>query len=226
MDGIGVFKPGCDASDLAVDFGVDVALRLAALLVQDRRLRLHCGDRIEHGGQDFVIDHQRPTSRFGGGLRLGDDRGDALADEAHDIVEHVGVVGIDEVVLVRRRAVKLARHVLPGENFDHARNSQRRAAIDAADAGMRVRRAQHFEVQQVLDGHIHRVARVPGDDPLAERIAQDSRRTRARPRPLRRSGCRGSRHRSSGSRCSGTDFPSARAARSPRCSSLERGDWS
>ncbi|MEI9901865.1 MAG: hypothetical protein WDN31_19115 [Hyphomicrobium sp.] len=38
-----------------------------------------------------------------------------LAHEADDVIEDVGIVGIDEVVLVRCRAVEAARHVLPRE---------------------------------------------------------------------------------------------------------------
>ena len=131
VDGVGVRKTGRDAADLAVDFGVDVATRLAALLVQDRRVRLHGGDRIEHGGQHLVLDRERPAAGLGRAFALGDHRGDALADEPHHVVEHVGVVGIDEMVLVRRGAVQPPRHVLPGENFDHAGNRQRLAAVDS-----------------------------------------------------------------------------------------------
>ena len=98
--------------------------------------------------------------------------GDPLADEAHDIVEDVGVVGIDQMILVRRRRVELARHVLPGEHGDHARHGHRLVALDRLDARMRMRRAQHFQMQRAVRGNVERVARLSGDDRLGERIAQ------------------------------------------------------
>ena len=65
-----------------------------------------------------------------------------------------------------RGAVEPARHVLPGEDLDHARHRQRPLAADAQDAGMGMRRAQHLEVQQPLHRHVHGVAGVAGDDRL------------------------------------------------------------
>ena len=80
------------------------------------------------GGQQLVLDLEQPAGFLGGGLGLGDHGGDPLADEAHDIVEHIGVVGIDQMILMRRRGVELARHVLPGEHGDHAGHGQRLVA--------------------------------------------------------------------------------------------------
>ena len=135
MHGVGLGEAGRDAADLAVDFDIDVAARGAALVVQDRRVRLHGGFRVEHGRQHLVLDLERPAAVLGRALGLGDDGGNALADEAHHVVEDVGVVGIDEMILVRRGAVESPRHVLPGEHLDHAGNRQRRAAVDAERCG-------------------------------------------------------------------------------------------
>ena len=120
-----------------------------ALVVQDRRARLHGRSGSNTGGQDLVLDLEQPAGRLRGALGLGDHGGDALADEADDVVEHVGVVGIDEMVLVGGRAVEPPRDVLPGEDRDHARDRQRLVAADGDDARMGVRRAQHLEVQHV-----------------------------------------------------------------------------
>ena len=127
VHGVGSLEAVRHAADLAVDVDEDVAFLGAALVVQDRRVRRHRGDRIEHRRQDLVADVEQPAGVVGGGLGLGDHRGDALADEAHDVVEHVGVVRIDQMVLVGRRAVEPARHVLPGEDLDDARHRQRLA---------------------------------------------------------------------------------------------------
>jgi hypothetical protein len=55
--------------------------------------------------------------------------------EAHHIVEDIGVVGIDQMVLVGRGAVEPARNVLPGEDLDHPRHRQGLVAADGEDAG-------------------------------------------------------------------------------------------
>ena len=64
-------------------------------IVQQRCVRLHRGNRIEHRRQDLVSDVEQPAGLFGRGLGFGDHRGDALAYEADHVVEHVGVVRID-----------------------------------------------------------------------------------------------------------------------------------
>ncbi len=102
---IGLGKSLLDVADIAVDLAGDVALRIVdarfrSLVVNDRRARLHRRLRIEHGGKDFVVHDQPVAARFGGGLALGHHRGDALADETHDPVQHRGVVGIDAWVLM------------------------------------------------------------------------------------------------------------------------------
>ena len=51
---------------------------------------------------------------LGGADRVGQHGHHPLADEAHDVVEDVGVVGVDEVVGVDRGREALTRHVLPG----------------------------------------------------------------------------------------------------------------
>src|SRR6185503_11422701 len=98
------------------------------------------------------------------------DGGDPLADEAHDVVENIGVVWVDQMILVQRGAVEPAWNVLPGEDPDHARHRHGLVASDGEDARVGVRRAQHLEVQKPLDGHVHGVARPAGDDAFGERV--------------------------------------------------------
>ncbi len=172
VDDIGRLEALRDVAYFAVNIHVDVAFGLASLLMQDRSARLHGGDRIEHRGQDFVLDLERPAAGFGGRLGLGDDRSDPLADEAHHVVENIAVVGIDQVVLVGGSAVEPARHVLPGEHLDDTWHRHRPSAIDPDDPRMRMGRPQHLEVRHALDGHIHGVASLSGDDRLAEWVRQ------------------------------------------------------
>ena len=102
-------------------------------------------------GSGVVLHIQQAARRLGDPLALGDHGGDALADIADDIVQHVGIIGIDQVILVRRGAVEPAGHVLPGEDGDHPGQRGGAVPVDAEDARMRVRRAQDLQVQQSLD---------------------------------------------------------------------------
>ena len=76
------------------------------------------------------------------------------------------------MILVRGRRVELARHVLPGEHGNHARHGHCLIALDRLDARMRMRRAQHVQMQRAVRRNVERVARPSGDDRLCERIAQ------------------------------------------------------
>ena len=149
-----------------------MSLKATLFVVQDRRAGLHGDLRIEHRGQKLVLDLEQAAGFFRRGLGLGDAGSDPLADEAHDIVEHIGVVGVDQMILVRRRRVELARHVLPGEHRDHARHGHCLVALDRLDARMRMRRAQHLQMQRAFRRNVERVVRLAGDDRFGERVAQ------------------------------------------------------
>ena len=140
--------------------------------MQQWRVRLHGSGRIEHRGQYLVAHVQQSAGRFGDRFGLSDHRRHALADEAHHIVEDVAVIGIDQVILVRRRTVKPSRYVLPGEDRHHARQRCGAGSIDIDDPRVSVRRPQHFQVQQPFDDNVHRVACQSGDDAFVERVAQ------------------------------------------------------
>ena len=168
VDGVGLLEALLDIAELAMNVDIYIVAIGDALLVQDRRTRLHRGFRVEHGGQRLVLDLEQTTGGFGSALGLGHDGRDPLADEAHDIVENIGVVGVDEMVLVGRRRIELARHVLPREDGDDARHGKSRIALDGFDARMGMRRAQHFQVERILDGYVERIARRAGDDRFGE----------------------------------------------------------
>ncbi len=81
------------------------------------------------------------------------------------------------MVLMRRRAEQLPRHVFPREDRDDAGDRFGARRIDLHDARVRVRRTQHLKMQQpsehrLVGIEIHRVARMSGDDCFAERVAQ------------------------------------------------------
>ena len=73
---------------------------LAALVVQHRRIRRHRRDRIENRRQDLVARPAKPASGLGSAFGFGYHGRHTLAGEAHHIVEDIGVVWIDEMILV------------------------------------------------------------------------------------------------------------------------------
>ena len=148
VDGVGLLEALLDIAELAMDVDIDVVAERHALVVQDRRARFHGDFRIEHRRQQLVLDLQQPAGGFRRAFGLGRHGGDPLPDEAHDIIEHIGVVGIDQMILMRRRRVELPRHVLPGEDSDDAGHGLRLVALDRFDAGMGMRRAQQFQMQR------------------------------------------------------------------------------
>ena len=160
----GLRQRGGDIAEFAMDFRDDVARRIGdpmgrrLVAVDDRRARCDRLRGIDHRGQDFIIDREPTTAFFGGGLGVGDHGGDLLPDEADDLVEHFGVVRVHPVLLMPRRREQPVRRVLISQHRLHAGNFQRGALVDRNDLRVRMRRAQHLDVQQAFRGDIERVA--------------------------------------------------------------------
>ena len=76
------------------------------------------------------------------------------------------------MVLMQGRAEKALGNILPGKNLDHARDGESRFFVDGADPCMRVWRAQHFQVHEVVHHHIHRVTGLARDNGRTERTSQ------------------------------------------------------
>ena len=66
------------------------------------------------------------------------------------------------MVFMQRGAVEPARHIFPGVDGDDTRNGQGLGLVDALEARVGMRRAQHLEVQQSLDRDVHRVPGLSG----------------------------------------------------------------
>ena len=212
VDDVRLGEASLDVADTAVDVDQDVALRVAdegvlAPVVDHRRAGPHRLLGVEDGRQDLVLDRDLAAPFLGGGLGLGHHGGHPLPDEADDVVEHVGVVGIDAEVLVDGGGVELARHVLPGEDRMHARHLERGALVDRDDAGVGVRRAEHLQVQHPLHRGVEGVAGLAGDDLGTGGSADAGTRPPCRADRPRRCARRGSRPRWRGSRCSGRGCP-------------------
>ena len=104
-----------------------------------RSARKHGLLGVEHGGKHLVVHLHAPAALLRGGLGFGDHGGDPLADEPRDVVEHVGVIGIDAEVVVTGRREGPPRNVLPGEDRVDSRHGERLVLADGRDAGVRMR---------------------------------------------------------------------------------------
>ena len=148
-------EPGRHIAELGMQFRHDVPLRPAdagrgcvLVPVEGGGAGEHGVLRGEDGVQHLVVDLQRPHAGLRRRHRTGDDGGDALAAEPHDVVKHAGVVRVVGVELVLRGRKQLRRGVLVGEDGRDAGNRQRGCGVDGADPGVGMRGAQQFHVQQ------------------------------------------------------------------------------
>ena len=82
---------------------------------------LHRLLRVKDRRQDLVVDLDPAAAFLCGGLAIGHHGRYPLSDVPHYIVQHVGVVRIDEVVVVDGGGVQTPGYVLPGEDFVDAR---------------------------------------------------------------------------------------------------------
>ena len=104
MDGIGFLEALLDTAELAMNVDIDVVAKGHAFF--SCRIGAPGSMAISGsntGGQELVVDLEQAAGFFRRALGLGHDGGDPLADEADNIVEHVGVVGIHEMILMGRR---------------------------------------------------------------------------------------------------------------------------
>ena len=103
MDDVGLAEALCDIADLSLQGQEDVAVvRQRVPVVQHGCAGLHREHRVEDRRQDLVLHLERAARGLGRALGLRDHGGQALAREAHDIVEQQDVVGVDQMVLVKR----------------------------------------------------------------------------------------------------------------------------
>jgi hypothetical protein len=128
----------------------------------------------DHGGKRLVVD----LDALGGDARLlgrgGDDEGDAVAHVAH-------LRGLEQRTerAIALRAAHVFGHeqrrdaadaclpeILAGDDAQHARQLQRLARVDSADARVRVRRHHNRAVHHVGKLHVVDVARATGKEAL------------------------------------------------------------
>ena len=131
-------------------------------LVHHRRAGLDRLLHVEHRRQRVVVDADLGERVVGRGLALGHHRHDRLALVAHLVDGQQRLVVLAEVDEAQQR-VLVDRHV---GGADHALDAGRalgRRHVDGAQARMRMRAAQHLQMQQALEGMVVEIARAAGD---------------------------------------------------------------
>jgi hypothetical protein len=134
--------------------GLQVDLRGRHIAVRARvgAVRKQALQRVGDMGELLEIDADR-LDRLGGDLLgLGRDRENRLAD-----IEHLV---LDEDRRLRRRKL---RHVVGGENAEHALDLERRRGIDAADPRVRDRARQRLGEHHAVGAEILGIFRAAGD---------------------------------------------------------------
>ena len=131
---------------------------------------LHRQDWIEDRRQNLVFHMQSPAAGVGRGLGLRHDGCDPLPDKARNIVEQHHVIGINEMILMERGAEQAFGNIFPSIDRYNTRHGQRRVTVDGNDPRVRMRRAQHLQVQQSINRDIHGIPRLTGHYGIGERI--------------------------------------------------------
>ncbi len=160
---VGLLQPGLHVA--LADPGVlaDIARRMG---MQLHGAGCHGGLRIEQRGQHLVV-HADAAQRSTGDLHgLGGHGQHRFPNVAHHATGHHRLVLDEDAEVVH------AGHVVAAQHAFDAGHGTRRAGVDAQDARMRVRAAQHLQVQHVghpqVGGVLHRAGH------LARRV--DARR--------------------------------------------------
>ena len=133
-------------------------------LVDDRRAGLQRLLDVEHGGKRLVVDTHLGHGLEGLALAVGDDGDDRLALVA-DLVDGQRRLVVQAEIDEAEQGVQIARHVGAADDPAHTRRALGLAGIDAADAGMGVRAAQHLQVQHALHLVVVEIGGRAGDVP-------------------------------------------------------------
>ncbi len=192
--------------------------------IHARRLRVQCLPHRGHRRQHLIV-HRHLLGRVLGGVAVArDDAGDRIALEPHLVDRQRVHLHRLQAFDRRRHPVPRgpSRHVLAGEDGDHAGHLEGGLQIDGGDARMGMGRAHETSVQRTRNVDVVDVAPVPGQQALvllARRVRADVAELLFRHRlspPASVPPRAGSPRRCSGSRCSGTGCPTARRGSVPR----------
>ena len=130
--------------------------------VDDRRAGLQRLLDVEHRGQRLVVDADLCEGLEGLALAVGDDGDDRLALVAHLVDRERRLVVLAEIDQAEQR-VEIARHVGAADDPAYPGGALGLDGVDAADARVRVRAAQHLQMQHALQLVIVEIGRGAGD---------------------------------------------------------------
>ena len=135
---------------------------------QQRRAKLQRGRRIDHRGQDPVIDRDQLGGVAGDIPGLGDDERHRIADMTHAAARQCMARRHDDRSDRRdlgdagQRADALGGKIGGGEDAMHTWQRSRRGRIEPGNLGVAVRRAQHDRMQLARRVNVLRAISVPG----------------------------------------------------------------
>ena len=151
------------------------------LWMQQRRRRLACHQRVDHGLARRIFDLDQLGGVLGNVAAFRHDQRNRLADIAHAIDRQRPLVH-RRLERDQKRIGELA-DVIAGNDRPHAVERQRGGRVDADDVGVRMRRAEHMRVQGAgLDRQIIGIAPAPGEQArvfLAQRRRTEGLRHRS-----------------------------------------------
>ena len=130
--------------DIVIGEGV---LRIG--FVDDRCAGLQRVLDVEHRGQRLIVDADPCEGLEGLAVAVGDNSHDRFALVAHLVDRERGLVVLAEIDEAQQ-CVEVARHVSAANDAANPRAALGLAGVDAADPRVRVRTAQHLQMQHAL----------------------------------------------------------------------------
>ncbi|KRQ06999.1 hypothetical protein AOQ73_12645 [Bradyrhizobium pachyrhizi] len=140
-------------------FGID--------LIDHGRARLQRVLDIEHRRQRLIVDLDLCDGLIGFARAVGDDRDDGFALVTHLVDRERGLVVLAEIDQAEQ-CVQVARHVGGADHVPHALRPLGLAGIDAAESCVRMRAADHLQMQHALQLVVIEIGRGAGH--MAEHV--------------------------------------------------------
>ena len=136
------------------------------VLVQQRRTGCHRAVEVQHRRQRVVVDADRRQRRGRDARRGRRHRRHRVAVVQHLLARHhvaAEVAARDLGLAARDIALRRRQEILRGHHREHAGQRERGARVDAEDARVRVRAAQHAAPDHARQRVVRAVARAPRD---------------------------------------------------------------
>ena len=148
-------------ADLPIEH--DVVVLADLVVTNDRRIGFHRLLGVDDRRKRLIVDHDRLDTVTGNVGVVGNNRRDLLALETHLVGRQHGL----SVVAERRHPRQVAcRHHLARHHHAHTGDRIRGTGVDALDAGVRHRAAQHLHVQHARQCDIVDVVALATDEPV------------------------------------------------------------